>query len=692
MFLALALCASALELDVPRALAQLSADAVDARAEAERWLAVHLKASDFDLAAETAKSSGLEARTRLTRALGSDERHFELAVLLFVDAEPELSRIGADAMFALAERWFGAEAAEPWNEKRVSSELAGRFAGIVSIQPFLDDPDTVIDRLARLAPDVETNRVSRARLEIVVDPGLYVQAIAGTSAAATAAGERDLVRSGAFEVVLFRTIADLRATAEGFGFDGPHPWLRVGYGADMGRKNGPRAILEWCRDVLQYPDRPRGEGAARALAACGWPAPLEWLERRWQSYSDRNALHGVLLAAGRGRVVASLANAAAVDALLAEVSAARELAPSFDSFARRVGTALARCPRIGLDGEELGARVIAAQLWTTRSTAQGTSSFGAEGSAYTAAILAGLGGARGEYGRAMRARLSEPLADDDRAGAVERFELLRMFASRALPLEGLPRVELSRALLALTLERRAELQLAAWMQTLRARPSAPWATRERAQRLDDAQLAVLIELWLACDEPRAAAELVRAWSSANRAPALLGERLAARARLGDEQRVRALLTLARDGAAGDQLAAVERLELLAGVASRDRRQAAARAVLARGSVAFDDWPLVGALAGTQGCDELLEFLIAHAKRVIPIEKSLDAPWLAALARASQDLLARDEQLLSRRIEQELDSALRRSPKHPLRKAREERAWPNQPGPAPTSFEALDPRP
>ena len=107
MFLALALCASALELDVPRALAQLSADAVDARAEAERWLAVHLKASDFDLAAETAKSSGLEARTRLTRALGSDERHFELAVLLFVDAEPELSRIGADAMFALAERWFG---------------------------------------------------------------------------------------------------------------------------------------------------------------------------------------------------------------------------------------------------------------------------------------------------------------------------------------------------------------------------------------------------------------------------------------------------------------------------------------------------------------------------------------------------------------------------------------------------------
>src|SRR5688500_10953479 len=65
--------------DVRAALERLEASSAAERNGAERWLGAHLAAADFPIVAETAKQRGLEARTRLTRALGSDDRHFELA-------------------------------------------------------------------------------------------------------------------------------------------------------------------------------------------------------------------------------------------------------------------------------------------------------------------------------------------------------------------------------------------------------------------------------------------------------------------------------------------------------------------------------------------------------------------------------------------------------------------------------------
>jgi hypothetical protein len=76
-------------------------------------------------------------------------------------------------------------------------------------------------------------------------------------------------------------------------------------------------VADWSRDLLDPREARRRAGAARALATCGWSAPLEWLERRWLA-GDGAALEGVLLAASRGRVVPSLASQARVRELLVE--------------------------------------------------------------------------------------------------------------------------------------------------------------------------------------------------------------------------------------------------------------------------------------------------------------------------------------------------------------------------------------
>lgn len=660
--------------DLSGALARLSAESARERGEAERWLAAHLRAEDFALAAEAARRGGLEERTRLARALGSDERHFELAVLFSAESDAELARVGADALTELAVRWFGEELT-PWAPERVLREIAGRSRGLYSVQPFGAEPESVLDRLARHAPPFQTDRARDVQLGFAIDPTLYADFATGKVAPR---GELGALLEGPFERVLVDTLGEYRVTFEGLGLEGQRPFLRIGYSSDLGRKPVSRLMVDWCRDVLQYPERPRGEGAARALAGCGWPAPLEWLEQRWRRARDRNALSGLLLAAGRGRVVPSLATAGAVERLLGEIAAQRAQSGAFDLHARRARVALARFPYLGSDGSDVARAVAAAPLE------------GPDGAAFKAAVLAGIGSAPEELRAALPARLGRSLREGDTLAARERVELLRLAARSSTGAQSSFEVALSSELLALVCRDRAQPQVLAWAESVGARPSPAWSAPERALALGDAELALLIEWYaLTADGVRAAAGLVRAWCAAGRSELALGERLGERVRLGDRARVRRLMESARAGTGAASDAKLQRLEFLAGTADPAARSTWAAACAASNAVSAEDWPIVGALAGEPEGEPLLELLTSYAKGAAVAETRLDAPWVRAFERTTIALRARGDEVSCARLLRELRSALRSAPKHPLARALDAASWPALPGPRPLSLEALD---
>jgi len=660
--------------DVSGALARLSSSAAQERLAAERWLAAHLRPEDFALAAETVRSGGAEERTRLARALGSDERHFELALLFAADADPELARLGNEAFTALAVRWFGDELA-PWKDERVMREIAGRSRGIVSTAPGSTTAEALIERLARHAPTFHTDRARDVELGIAVEPAVYAEMLAGK---VPCRAERGAVRSGPFELVLARALVDLRVSFEGHGFEGLRPFVRIGWQPDLGGKETHQLVIDWCRDVERYPERPRGSGAARALAGCGWPAALEWLERRWERTRDANALDGLLVAAARGRVVPMLATAGVVTALLDDARVQRERDGSFDARSRQVLVAVSRLPRYGMRGEDLAALVEASALG------------GRDGELARLAMLAGMGHASAPLVAQLRASLAVALPEGDERAALERVVALRLLAQVARGDEPPVALALNKSLLSLALRERADHELLAWSLAARAVPEVDAVAL--VPLLSDAELALLVE-WLALDERTraAAATLVRSWLAAERDDRVLAERLRARALLGDPSRLRALLELARTGAGAASVKRLEVLALHAGLADAAARAAWVAEFDATTLSERDArWPLVGELAASEEGAALREALAGWAKGAAMAERSLDAPWVRAYERALQGLLARGEDRASAELRRALSAALRRPPpRHPLAEGLQFGTWPALPGPPPRSLEALE---
>lgn len=660
--------------DVSGALARLSSVAAAERLAAERWLAAHLRPEDFALAAEAVRNGGVEERTRLARALGSDERHFELALLFAADSDSELARLGNEAFTALALRWFGGELA-PWKDERVVREIAGRSRGVVSLAPGSTTPEALIERLARHAPTFHTDLARDVELGISVDPSLYVEMLAGK---VPCRAERGAVRSGPFELVLARALVDLRVSFEGHGFDGAHPFVRIGWQPDLGGKQTHELVLDWCRDVERYPERPRGSGAARALAGCGWPAALEWLERRWVRTRDAHALDGLLVAAGRGRVVPTLATAEAATALLDDVRTQRERDGALDERSRLVLHALARLPRFGARGEDLAELVEQAELG------------GRDGELARLTVLAGMGRASDALVARLRAGLAFALPDGDEAAALERLVALRLLAQVARGDEAPVALAFGKSLLALALRERADHELLGWSLAARAIPTGDMSGL--VPLLTDAELALLVE-WLALDERTQdlALGLLQGWLSADRNDRVLGERLRSRSDLGESARLRSLLERAREGLRANAQRRLDTLALHAGLADAQAR-AAWVASFDRTSLSDRDarWPLVGELAATDEGLPLREVLSGWAKGAALAERSLDAPWVRAYERALQGLLARGEDRASAELRRSLASALRRPPpRHPLAEGLQYGTWPALPGPPPRSLEALD---
>lgn len=662
--------------DTREALARLESDSGAERADAERWLSANLDARDFALVAEATTRGSLEARARLVHALGSDQRHFDLALLLSLDREPGVRRMGREALERQAGSWFGPAviSGQARSDAALELELYGRFAGRFSVRPLEHDLDELLDLLARLAPPARATALRDGGLALAVDSVLYADPPDSALRAASQA-----LLEGSFDELLFDALEGRGVRMQGFGFDGPHPWLCVLHAPDAGDATALEHIWRWCREVGEYGDRPRGAGAARALAACGWPAPLAWLERRWLATRDRNALAGLLTAASRGRVVGSLCTGAMVGELVALADAACAGASSSDArWSREIARGLARVPRIGRDKEDLTQVVLAG--WSEASE---------PGRTWRANVIAGMGRADERWRSQVREQL---VRSGSSLAPVTRLACLRALAATEVAAVVEPwSVAADRALFELIVRDRAQAQFLAQAQLCGARPPAAWRDGSEVD-LGGAREHALAVLWMGVrdEDLDDAVELARLRWSAEGWPVELGDELAARVALGDTRRVEALCARLESAAKDDPRA--ELVALFAGVLPAERCKARLSSLLSIASPADADLPEIAAALTADVGDELTEravkVLLARVTNSFKPVRRDDGAWIAACERATRNLLVRGETSYAALLVREIKAVLS-THEHPLRKPLRENRWPRPTGPEPESLEALD---
>lgn len=663
--------------DTRTALARLESDSGAERGDAERWLSANLEVRDFALVAEAATRASLEARARLVHALGAEQRHFELALLLSFDRESGARRMGREALERQAAGWFGPAilAAQARTDATLERELNGRFAGRFSVRPLEHDLDELLDMLARLAPAARGTALQDGRIALAVDSVLYADPPDSALRA-----ESDAVLEGNFDELLFGVLEGRGARMQGFGFDGPHPWLCVLHAPDAGNAMALEHIWRWCREVGEYGDRPRGAGAARALAACGWPAPLIWLERRWLATRDRNALAGLLAAASRGRVVGALCTSATVGELVVLADAACDSESASEArWSRDIARALARVPRIGSDKLDLTQVVLAG--WNTASE---------QGRTWRANVIAGMGRADERWRLQVREQL---VRGGSSLAPVARLAYLRALAATEISAAVEPwSLAADKTLLERVVRDRAEAQFLAHAQICGARPPAAWRGADGLD-LGGAREHTLALIWMSArdEDLDQVVELARArWNVAGW-PIALGDALAERVALGDTRRVQALCERLQSAAKGDERA--ELVALFAGVLSTERCEARLSSLLSTASPKDGDLPAIAAALRANVSEELtqraVDVLLARAQLSFAPTRLDDSAWIDASERATRNLLVRGETLRAARLVRGLKAVLRTHDEHWLRKPLRENRWPRPTGPEPESLEALD---
>ena len=660
--------------DVSAALARLGDARATERQAAERWLAVHLRPDDLPAVAAAAGGSAPEVQRRLEIALGSDERHFELAALLAADSHAEARRLGEAALARQTSRWLGEGELEPASNFQVLRGIVDRSAPRLALDLERGDFARLVDALVRVGGADLRPRAGSQRIEIVLDPLVLGQTFQPEVPGGGAVPRQE----GDLGALLFAVASVQGLELEGFGFSGAPgtpTWVHLVPSAQAGQRDAARLIADWVRDLLDPREGRRRAGAARALATLGWGAPLAWLERLWLA-GDGDALEGVLLAASRGRVVPSLATPARVRVLLEEgdrALAARDV--TGDALAELVLHALGKLPSHDVDGADLRAPLV-----------EGWEGLDARRRALRLGALCGMGGAP----QAFLVRAREELARREPAlPAAVALELCRLLAAARAGSATGPRSEVAsaRGVLELALRRDLGATWVDWLQAGGLSLPREWRDAARPEPALAAWPRLLIaEAWLDAGEREAAAAHLRALAAGRLGP--------------DAERVLERLPRLAAGQGGETLRTAflgvgtpggERLALFAGVLPRERHAALLERAL-RGDGDEEALLALGPLAGdpaSPACEGARAAILGLAQPALGGEAEYarpEAAWARAYERAWRDLVAAGDdegadawrralgELLSESLREDRSRA-RAARRTPLWTAFAERSWP-----------------
>ena len=656
--------ARAYEQDVRGALGQLEAPQAAQRLAAERWLAEHLRPSDLATLGERLPSASLEARRRLEVALGGDERHLELALLLAADRDPATRGLGEATLRRLVAGWLGGDGLDPAPGMRVLGALAQRGAASYRFAPTSGALQPLFERIVRLAGREVGRRGPAERLDVALDP----RAARGSfePVVSRAGGSSAEPVDGDFLTLLFHVAGVQGLEVEGFGLDdrgGRNAWLHVTARGQARRSQADDLILTWARTLLAPGDPVGRVDAARALAGTGWSAVLTWLERRWAEQGDGAALEGLLLAAARGKVVPSLATRASVERLLRIADDAllgRD--PAADRRADRVRFALGALPPFGADAGDLG-QLVAARLGELPPRSR----------FLRLSVLASMG----SLPAAERANLRQALGASGTTEAPEvELEALRALAASRPWLEEEPWSRLARAsaLLELATRRGQEGALLEWMRAAHVGPPEAWRRpRDLPPAWDPWQRLLVAEAWLAAPAETATA---RAHLSALGA-GVVDPRVERRLRRIVAGPLRPTLREALLQGSGAGAGTLARLALVAGILPGEAQAELLGRIAPGGVVAADDAILLGPLAvgpvGDQARAALLD-AVRGAAGEPPAGAPDQAPWARAFERAWGDLVSagRDQDA---RVLRTSVAELLRAQRHPLAVDMVRQRWP-----------------
>lgn len=640
-------------------LSALASPRAAERTAAERWLETNLVLERYAELVESALAGDAEVRGRLVRVLGSDERHFALALELCGERDAGLVALGREAVRTSVAR-AAPELARPGLREKQGLELLLRAAAMRSPPRLLRlDGRAALEELAD-----QLELVGELPLGLTLDARVATRTI-------RRAEELD---SGPWDELLLRLARGMGVGLECHGLAPERPgetppgaFLLLVPESEPAR-TGIERLSEWLFTLAAPRVAGQGEAArtraALALASSGFAPALEWMDRRFATEADPAAREGLLRAAALGRAAPSLLAAPVPETLLDEA----------------VGAPGPRSARILLALAHLGC-------------------FDAHGGALAPRFLAGFAAAAP---RAQWARLTVLERGGCAAGAAEapvRALLSAPGTSPALRLRALfflatlagpagfepPRVVGLEAFFPLGLEA-SELQRLGRVLALfgleppfRDPAAIPreWSARAR---LD------LLEAWLWRAEPEPVAAHLAAWF-ADPTPAhdeLLAGELRPWLARGARSRLAAAFASARERVPA-RAAALERVRLLLGLVPGAEVAGVldARRFALQGAGA--DLALLGALAGypieieaeTGARAELIARLTAAAQENRPLAEN--RALLAALELAVQGLYAagRDgpgEDLMSaaqRSVGRSQASELGKILQHPL--------WPIGPG-------------
>lgn len=678
--------------DVRQALELLDAPQAADRMRAERWLSEHLLPDDLSEVAEHLGTSSLEARRRLERALGGDERHLDLVALLLGDPAPSSRSLGEAALARMMAAWIGDDGLDPAPSLRVERAFgdlgAARYRWATAAGPFAPQ----LDALVRLAGRGIARRLESERVDVALDPALADAELA--LPAVLAAGQE-----GSFLHLVFLACLIQGLEVEGFGLDwqeGRNAWLYVLPIGDAGKHRADEVVASWLRGAVEPNDSAARSAACRALAGTCWGAALAWLERRWELHGDGAALEGLVLAASRGRVSPALATPEAVRRLLAEVDAALDVGDAAsDRRADRGRFALAEMPALGVGGADLASIL-----------AEGLESAADRPRFVRLAALAGVGAIPAPARARLRSELESESAG--RAAAVE-LEALRALAASipAFAPEAWGRLARAPQLFELAAARGQEGALGAWMRAARLGPPNAWRDPRALPADWDAWKRLLVaEAWLAIpDESGSAAAHFAALPEEALCDPLVEARLR-RLALGSLGPALAKALALEDDSFGGR----DRLALLAGILDERRHPQALASLVADGrALAACDALLLGALGAGPvrggARSALLEAFKVALEGTLAADPSEDLrkPWARGCERAWNELLAagmddeaeawREE--LERLLRKALpasqgpgDRAGRRRP-HPLVEEARSRRWPRLASAEVTSLAELE---